>query len=70
MGVLAERRDRRRDDTLGEALIGDAGDVVGAEAAMPFGDEHIFAAILQAADAVAGALDDVPKSSRGWVSPL
>ncbi len=57
--VLAERREGRGDDPLGEALVADAGDVVDAEAAAPFRDEHIFAAILQAADLAARALDDV-----------
>ena len=57
--VLAERRERRGDDPLGDALVADGGDVVDAEAALALGDEHIFAAILQAADRAVRALDDV-----------
>ena len=38
--ALAERRDRRADDALGEVLVVDVGDVVDVEAALPVGDEE------------------------------
>src|SRR4051812_43412195 len=59
MRVVAERRERRGNDLLRDALVADIGDVVDPEAAAPFGDIHIFAAILQAVDGAAGRLDDV-----------
>ena len=48
MHVLAELRERRRDDLLGDVLVGDAGHVIDLEAACPLGDEHVLAAQLQA----------------------
>ena len=48
MRIVAERRERRRDDLLRDALVGDARGVVHAHPARAFGDEEIFAAQLQA----------------------
>jgi len=51
--VVAKRGERRGDDPFGKALVGDGCHVIGAEAALPFGNEHIFAAQLQAPHPVA-----------------
>ena len=47
--ILPERRERRRDDLLRDALVGDAGDVVDPHAAGALGHEQVLAAQLQAA---------------------
>ena len=46
--VLAQRRERRRDDALGEALVADARDVVRAHALVAFRDVQVLAAQLDA----------------------
>ena len=56
---MAKRRERRADDPLGKALVADRGDVIGAETALAFRDEHIFAPVLQAVHAAIGALHDI-----------
>src|SRR3546814_3449795 len=51
--------DLRADDAFGEALVADRGDVIDAETALPFGHEHIFAALLKTVHPAAGVLDDI-----------
>ena len=65
MRVVPHRAERRGEDALGDALIGDRGDIVDAEAALPFGDEHVFAAQLQTADAIARAFVDIGELLEG-----
>src|SRR3546814_14053523 len=59
MRVVAERREGCADDAFGEALVADRRDVIDAETAPALGDEHIFAALLQAVHPPARPLDDV-----------
>ena len=59
MRVLAERREGRGDDLLGDPLVGDRGDIVDAEAALALGDVEILAAHLHAPRRAAGVLGDV-----------
>src|SRR3546814_13501913 len=51
--------DLRADDAFGEALVADRGDVIDAETALPFGHEHIFAALLKTVHPADGVLDDI-----------
>src|SRR3546814_16231638 len=59
MRIVAERREGGADDAFGKALVADRGDVIDAETALAFGDEHIFAALLQAVHPAAGILNDI-----------
>ena len=59
MGVLADRGERRLDDPLREALVADRSDIIGAETAFAFRDEHIFSSQLEAADRIARSLDNI-----------
>ena len=54
--ALAERRDRRGDDLLGEALVADARDVVRARALGSFGHVDVLATELDAARGARGVL--------------
>ena len=65
MRIVSRRAEWRGEDAFGYALVGDRGHVVDAEPALAFGNEHVFAAQLQAADTVARALMDIGELFEG-----
>ena len=56
---MPQRRERPLEDAFRGALVGDRGDVIGDEAALALGHEHVLAAQLQAAHPAGCAFVDV-----------
>ena len=59
MRILAKRREWCLDDAFRESLVADGSDIISAETAFAFRHEHIFTAQLQAANRIAGSLNDI-----------